>query len=203
MYTAPDNSVSIVLKDSPSEARPAEDWYPKDPYIRDSKAQTDTLVSKLPFVSLETNSTEAENEMRHAAAGGEVYSSTDQKEVENIDGVLSCNGSPFLFTGPMRIAFVRQHRGSTDCEGYFALDLNTQRVYEVTPNCGDIIPISHAPAFFCICNERYLPLGDGKRTVNCSFLDLWTADLKRVRFSKGKLRVTTVAAVFDHTQIHR
>lgn len=196
VYSAPDNSVDIVLKDNPSEAHPAADWYPKDPYLRNSKTQTDIPVSKLPFVSLGTTSTAAENEMRHAAGGGEPYSSTDQKEVGNIDGMLFYNASPFLLAGPLRVAFVRQHRGSTFCEGFFALDLNTQRVYEVTPNCGEIIPISEAPAFFCICNERYLPLGDGKRTVNCSFLDLWTSDLKHVRFSKPKVARYSGGSIF-------
>jgi hypothetical protein len=200
VYAAPDNSVAIVLKDSVSEADPADDWYPKDLYLRDSQSQADVLISKLPFVSLEASSTKTENVMRRTAGGGERYETKSDNEVGPLDGLLVCNDSPFLFIGPMRIAFLRQHRGSTYCEGFFALDLNTRRLHEVTPNCGDIIPLNNKPAFFCICNERYLPLGDRKRTVNCSFLDLWTADLKRIRFSKPRVEKYYGGSVFQHRE---
>ena len=197
VYAAPDNSVAIVLSDRLSEADPAQDWYPKDLSLRDSQNQTDLLISKLPFVSLEESSTRTENSMRRAAGGGERYETKSENGVGPLDGVLVCNGSPFLFVGHLRVAFLRQHRGSTFCEGFFALDIDARRLHELIPNCGDIIPLKDRPVFFCICNERYLPLGDGKRTVNCSFLDLWAADFKRIRFSKPQVAEYYGCSVFQ------
>lgn len=197
VYAAPDNSTAIVLKDKPSEAQPSDDWYPKDVYLRNRDVEEDVLVSKLPYVSLEAGSSPAENAMRNAPDGGQALHYQSGNEVGDIDGVLVCNGSPFLWVEPLRVVFLRQHRGSTYCEGFFALDLKQNRVHEVTPTCGDIIPLPGKPAFFCICNERYLPLGDGKRTVNCSFLDLWDADLKRVRFSAPKVAQYYGGCVFQ------
>jgi hypothetical protein len=195
VYAAPDNSTAIILKDKPSEAKPEDDWYPKDVYLRKGTADSDVLISKLPFVSLEAASAPAENAMRTTPNLGFHLQTGD--EVGDVDGVLVCNGSPFLWIGRLHIAFLRQHRGSTFCEGYFAVDVDQTRVHEVAPTCGDIIPIPNKPAFFCICDERYLPLGDGKRTVNCSFLDLWTADLKRVRFSEPKVAVYYGGSMFQ------
>jgi hypothetical protein len=155
VYNAPDNSVAIVLKDKLSEADPAKDWYPKDLYLRESQDRTDALISELPFVSLEASSSRAENVMRRTAVAGQRYEPKSQDAAGALDGVLACNGSPFLFVGDLRVAFLRQHRGSTFCEGFFALDINTRRLRELIPNCGDIIPLKGRPAFFCICNERY------------------------------------------------
>jgi hypothetical protein len=110
--------------------------------------------------------------MRRAAGGGARYETKSENEVGPLDGVLVCNGSPFLFVGHLRVAFLRQHRGSTFCEGFFALDIDTRRLHELIPNCGDIIPLKDRPVFFCICNERYLPLGDGTRVVFFSLAEL-------------------------------
>ena len=41
----------------------------------------------------------------------------------------------------MHIALLRQHRGSTFCERFFALDLNTRRLYEVTPKLRRYRPV--------------------------------------------------------------
>ena len=96
-------------------------------------------------------------------------------------------GSPFIWNPPLRAAILRQHRGSTFGEGYFALDLNTRTLHEIVPTGGDIYMLSGLRGLLCVNRERYLPLGDGKRTVSCSFFDLWNSQLERIRFCDARV----------------
>jgi hypothetical protein len=43
--------------------------------------------------------------------------------------------------------------------------LNHKRVVRLSPNYATPIPIAGDPSFFTVTEKRYLPLGDGKRTV--------------------------------------
>lgn len=182
-YPAPDGSAELLLK-LRGDADPHEDFFPKEPWLVE-KDKPPVKVSDLPFTAFEGSAPEEENTMRKAGPANEHYDTG--KQVGDLDGVMVYQGSPFILAPPLRVAIVRQHRGSTFGEGYFAVDLNTHTLHEIVPTNGDIYVIPGTRGFFCANYERYLPLGDGKRTVNCSFLDLWNAQLQRTRFCAPKV----------------
>lgn len=182
-YPSPnDDRTAIVLKPQ-GEAEPEHDYFNKEPWLVE-KDKPDVLISKLPFVAFAASSSEEEKKMRKSERDNQYETGT---EAGALDGVMVYQGSPFIWNPPLRVAFLRQHRGSTFGEGYFALDLNTRTLHEIVPSGGDIYKLPPLQGFFCVNDERYLPLGDGKRTVNCSFLDLWNAQLQRTRFCQPKV----------------
>lgn len=183
-YPAPDGSTAIVLKLRKEEATPKGD-FPKAPWLQ-QKGEPTVRVSQLPFTPLAASGTKEENAMRQKSGPSENYAiAADQ--FGDLDGVIVSEGSPFLWRPPLRVAFLRQHRGSTYGEGLFALDLNTRTLHEIAPTGGAIVAPAGFPGFFCVNRERCLPLGDGKRSVSCSFLDLWDARLQRTRFCDPKV----------------
>jgi hypothetical protein len=181
-YAAPDKTTEIVLKRS-GDADSEDHWFAKEPWLRE-KDKPDVRVSELPYVSFDASSSKEERTMRSFGPNDLLQ---DTPRVGELDGVMVYRGSPFIWAPPLRVAFLRQHRGSTYGEGYFVLDLNTHTLHEILPTGGEIAPIPNRSGFFCTNFERYLPLGDGKRMVNSSFLDLWDAKLKRIRFSAPKV----------------
>jgi hypothetical protein len=104
---------------------------------------------------------------------------------EGVSGLWQVGKSPFFIRTPMRVAFLRCHRGSSYGESIHALDLNRRVIHLMTwAGYGSIVPApGDLPAFFCICQERYQDLGNGHTTVNCEYLDLWNSDFKRTRFA--------------------
>ena len=105
-------------------------------------------------------------------------------------------GHPFVVVPPMLAAFFSQHRGSTLGSGLFAADLKTRRLFELSPNGGSIFPLPRLAIFACVCDQLYLPLGNGKMNVNCSYLDLWDARMRRIRFAEKKPAIFYGASLF-------
>jgi hypothetical protein len=99
------------------------------------------------------------------------------------------------------VAFFNQHRGSTDGVGLFALDLNARRLYELSPNGGTIVPLLGIPWFAVMVEQRYLPFDGG--SVNCSYLDLWSADMQRIRFGEQKPAICYGASILTGEKNHR
>lgn len=87
----------------------------------------------------------------------------------------------FLIEPPLRTVFFYRHLNSTDGTRVYGLDFQKKRVIPLSTNGATPVPISGEPFFFAIAEERYRPLGDG-RAVNCSYLDLWNAQLEKRRF---------------------
>lgn len=181
-YRAPNGTTEIVVK--PRGDADATGW-PREPWLKE-KDKSDTRVSELPFTAFDHSGAKEENEMRY---GPDKPNELDIDSAGDLDDVMVYQGSPYLWFPPLRIAILRQHRGSTDGEGYFALDLNSRTLHEIAPNSSEILIVEGVLGFFCVAHERYLPLGDGKRTVNCSFLDLWNGQLERTRFCAPKAAV--------------
>jgi len=102
----------------------------------------------------------------------------------------------FLFEPPLKTIFFFVHLNSTDGDTVYALDLNDQKVVRLSPNYATPIPFDGDPSFFTVTEERYLPLGDGKRTVNCSYLDRWDAGFHRTRFGRSVPAIFGGASVF-------
>ena len=94
-------------------------------------------------------------------------------------------GSPFLLNGPLRVAFLQWHLNSTDGDACAVIDLRAGQVVELSHNGAVAIPHGQRPGFFSVCEERYQPLGDGKKTVNCTYLDWWNEKLERTRFGSA------------------
>jgi hypothetical protein len=110
--------------------------------------------------------------------------------------LLFCKASPFLEVPPLRAVFFTQHRGSTDGVGLFAVDLKGRRMFEMSPNGGYLYVLTGLPECACVCEQRYLPLGDGQKTVDCSYLDLWDAKMQRTRFANARPALCYGAAIF-------
>jgi hypothetical protein len=90
----------------------------------------------------------------------------------------------FLFDPPLRLAFFSVHLGSTDGGTDYALDLTNRRFVRLSPNWAAPIPLPGEPAFLTVTYVRYVPIPGTKKTANCSYLELWDANLKKVRFAQ-------------------
>jgi hypothetical protein len=91
---------------------------------------------------------------------------------------------PYLYEGPLKVAFFSCHLGSTDGDSHFALDLNRKAFTKLSPNGG--YPASApkgVPGFFFLYQERYQDLGYRNKTVNCDYLDFWNEKMERTRFA--------------------
>ncbi len=179
-YLAPDGSQSLVLQDDPARADETAGYFPKTLNLRDEHTGNEQSVEEMAEVALGQTVPSKGHPIERS--GGAL-----------IDWPLFCDGSPFLLNPPLRVVFGGQHRDSTNGEGRFAVDLNTKRVYELTFNWADIIPDPQKPQFWCSCEERYRELGDGKRTVNCLYLDRWDA---RCRFGADEPAIFRGASVW-------
>ncbi len=89
----------------------------------------------------------------------------------------------FLIQPPMRLAFFGLHLGSTDGDTVFAVDLNNARIVNLSPNWAAPFPLEGEPAFLTFTFVRYVPIPGSKKTANCSYLERWDADLKKVRYA--------------------
>ena len=91
-------------------------------------------------------------------------------------------GTPFFITPKLRTLFFCGDHDSTTGTNTFALDIARKRIVMLSANGAEVYPWPGHDGFFAAASSRYEPLGDGKRTVNCSYLDWYDAALKRTRF---------------------
>jgi len=181
----------LVLKDATHQADANDpSWYPKTPFLRVKEQAEDLSIEALPVFGPKRDPGVAAfwtGPLQRGLVADE-RESNEQHEVfgRAEESVLLLDDSPFVAVPPMRAAFFAQHRGSTAGTGLFAVDLNTRRLYELSPNGGSIFPLPGLPLFACVGDQRYLPLGDGEKWVNCSYLDLWDSGMRRIRFAEKK-----------------
>lgn len=189
-FETKDQGFAIVLKDGVHPADPDDpSYYPKRAWLHAKGADDDVPVDGFPVFSPQCAKGDTEFWTSPLPAGrvaNEARTNEDNGLCGDRLGVLLLEESPFIAVPPMRVACFEDHRGSTDGSGLFAADLNTRRLFELSPNGGTIHPLAGLPLFVCVCDQRYLPLGDGTKTVNCSYLDLWDAKLSRTRFASAK-----------------
>ena len=101
----------------------------------------------------------------------------------------------FLIEPPLRLAFFGVHLNSTDGDTNYALDLANRRFVRLSPNWAAPIPLPGEPAFLTMTYVRYVPIPGTKKTANCSYLELWDANLKKVRFAgEGETAAITYGA---------
>lgn len=97
---------------------------------------------------------------------------------------LAGSESRFLFEPPLRLAFFGVHLNSTDGDTAYALDLSRRRLVRLSPNWAAPIPLPGEPSFLTINYVRYVPIRGSKKTANCSYLERWDQNLKKIRFAR-------------------
>ncbi len=81
------------------------------------------------------------------------------------------------------LAILSCHWNSTEGTSYYAVDPARRTFVKIAENGADIYAPYSIPGFFCVAHERYQPFDNGKRTVNCDYLDSWDEQLHRTRFA--------------------
>lgn len=160
VYKSPDGSVELVLRVDPKDEDDQIDGegHGKHYVFRDIKSGTETEFSKLPgFFGV----FELLRDRR----------TKDQR---------------FLFDGPLRLAFFGLHLNSTDGDTCSALDLSGPRLVRLSPNWATPIPLPGQPAFLTWTTNRYVPIPDTHKTVNCSYLERWDEKLNKIRYAREK-----------------
>jgi hypothetical protein len=104
----------------------------------------------------------------------------------------------FLFDGLLRVVFFGLHLNSTDGDTCFALDLNGPRFVRLSPNWAAPVPLPGEPNFLTLTENRYVPIGSGSKTANCSYLEIWDPQVKNIRYAKPN-----AAAVFYGASMYR
>jgi hypothetical protein len=104
----------------------------------------------------------------------------------------------FLLEGLVRVAFFGLHLNSTDGDTSFALDLNGPRFVRLSPNWAAPVPLPGESAFLTLTENRYIPIPGTTKTVNCSYIERWDAQLQKVRYARAK-----AAAIFYGASVYR
>jgi hypothetical protein len=118
----------------------------------------------------------------------------DQVEFGSLPGFegaveqLQLRGSDqrFFIAPPLRLAFFGVHLNSTDGDTDYALDLPGRRFVRLSPNWAAPVPLPDEPAFLTITSNRYVPIAGSSKTANCTYLELWDAELHKVRFARER-----------------
>jgi hypothetical protein len=200
-FPLPGGGLELTLKDDPERKQAGDpDWFPKRTWLRETAGGKEVCLETFPVFSPKRAGKEKEFWASPLPGGSVAHEERKDEDIRwestVAETILLRDKSPFLDSPPLLAAFFLQHRGSTDGSGVFAADLHEKRLYELTPNGGVLYALPGLPAFACVCTQRYLPLGDGKRTVNCSYLDLWDAKMRRVRFAEARPALFYGAALF-------
>jgi len=197
-YKAASGRFLLTLRDVPSAADPKDpEYFPKRAFLQTEEVKDEARVELLP-VFAPARSARSTDFWTGPLPSGNVPHEREPNENCGVFGacedcILVSQGSPFLEFAPLEVSFFSQHRGSTDGEGLFALDLNARRLYELSPNGGDISRLPGIPWFAVMNDQRYLPFNGG--SVNCSYLDLWNANMERIRFAEPKAAICYGASV--------
>jgi hypothetical protein len=156
-FRAPDGSVELILREVKEDEGDSVNGpeHGKHYVLRDLKAGKSIEFPKLPGF---------------------------EGAVEQLQ--LKGKSDRFLFEPPLRLAFFGVHLNSADGDTNYALDLTNRRFARLSPNWAAPIPLPGEPAFLTMTYVRYVPIPGMEKTANCSFLERWDADLKKMRFAR-------------------
>ena len=169
-FRAPDGSVEMVLREVKGDEEDAENGpgHGKHYLLRDLKSGKQFEFGKLPGF---------------------------EGAVEQLE--LKGKGDRFLFESPLRVAFYGVHLDSTNGDTNYALDLTNRRFVRLSPNWAAPFPLSGEPAFLTMNYQRYVPIPGTKKTANCSYLERWDANLKKLRYARdGTAAICYGASVY-------
>jgi hypothetical protein len=156
-FRAPDGSVELILREVKGDEDDSQNGlgHGKHYLLRDLKSGKQVEFAKLPGFE----------------------GAVDQLQLKDAE-------RRFLIEPPLRVAFFGVHVGSTDGDTNYALDLTNRRFVRLSPNWAAPIPLPGEPAFLTVTYVRYVPIPGTEKTSNCSYLELWNASLKKVRFAQ-------------------
>ena len=157
-FRAPDGSVELILKEVKGDENDSVNGpeHGKHYALRDLKTKKSTEFPKIPGF---------------------------EGAVEQLQ-LKGSNNTRFLFDGPLRLAFFGVHLNSTDGDTDYALDLTKRRFVRLSPNWAAPFPLPGDGAFLTMTYNRYVPIPDTTKTVNCSYLELWDSSLNKIRFAR-------------------
>jgi hypothetical protein len=90
----------------------------------------------------------------------------------------------FLFDPPLKLAFFGVHLNSTDGDTDYALDLTKRRFVRLSQNWAAPIPVPGEGAFLSMTYVRYVAIPGSTKTANCSYLERWDGELRKLRFAR-------------------
>ena len=156
-FRAPDGSVELILREVKADEDDSVNGpeHGKHYLLRDSKSGKEVEFAKLPGF---------------------------EGAVEQLQ--LKDREERFLIEPPLRLAFFGVHLNSTDGDTDYALDLTNRRFVRLSPNWAAPIPLPGEPAFLTMTYARYVPIPGTKKTANCSYMELWDANLEKVRYAR-------------------
>ncbi|MFN2622802.1 MAG: hypothetical protein ABR611_08155 [Chthoniobacterales bacterium] len=170
-FRAPDASVELILKEVKGDEDDSVNGpeHGKHYVLRDLKTGKSTNFPKIPGF---------------------------EGAVEQLQ-VKGSKNTRFLFDGPLRLAFFGVHLNSTDGDTDYALDLTNRRFVRLSQNWAAPFPLPGDGAFLSMTYNRYVPIPGSKKTANCSYLELWDSNLKKIRFAReGTAAVCYGASMF-------
>jgi hypothetical protein len=169
-FRAPDGSVELILREVKGDENDSVNGpeHGKHYVLRDLKSKKEVEFPKLPGFE----------------------GAVEQLQLKGKD-------DRFLFEPPLRLAFFGVHLGSTDGDTDYALDLTNRRFVRLSPNWAAPVPLPGEPAFLAMSYVRYVPIPGSKKTANCSYLERWDANLKKVRYAReGTAAVCYGASIY-------
>ncbi len=157
-FRAPDGSVELILKEVKGDEGDAENGpeHGKHYVLRDLKSGKSIAFPKIPGF---------------------------EGAVEQLQ-LKGSNDARFLLDPPLRVAFFGVHLNSTDGDTDYALDLTNRRFVRLSPNWAAPFPLPGDGAFLSMTYNRYVPIPGSTKTANCSYLERWDSNLKKIRFAR-------------------
>ena len=159
-YKSPDGSYELILREDPNDEDDQINGpgHGKHYLLRDLKTGNETGFDKIPgfYGAFEI-----------------LHDSQDKNR-------------NFLFEGPLRLAFFGLHLNSTDGDTCFALDPSGPRFVRLSPNWATPIPLPGEAAFLTFTENRYVPILNSEKTVNCSYIERWDEKLTPIRYAREK-----------------
>jgi hypothetical protein len=174
--TAPDGSGEIFWRKGDDKEDPL-DWIM---WFRDLKSGQKIQIGKLPgFPSFEPLQIRGKD------------SQPSRREPSDVDGQHESVGgreqaNQFLFEGPLRLLFFSCHLDSTNGTTVEAFDFNKRKLIRLSPNYATPIPLPGEAAFLTLTENRYVDIPDSSKTANCSYIELWGADIKETCYDQSE-----------------
>jgi hypothetical protein len=104
--------------------------------------------------------------------------SGEETEIGSLPAWPSFEPLKILFDGPLRVAFFSTHLDSQSGSTVMAFDFNRRKLIRLSPNWATPIPLPGEAAFLTLTENRYVPIPGTAKTANCSYLELWPANIK-------------------------